>query len=815
MAKQANTASSLLSPTAQSVPKSMFSSAEFAKLAKLLVAQDLLLLPQSETLPSLEDEAAPDPAAEARHRRASGLSLSEHWESLGYVLARPDNLRLCQQDLTAHAWLHRYVTPALRERLGGHVRMDPMYPNYPKQVMDADEAELLFNALAHYAGEELGLRILPEYSKLPRKPLRKKDLKVRALRLVDLPQLRTQLSELVAMNTVWSPSQAELAEHALPLMVAWGLVGPKTAAPQRENQARLSAGWLRLLGAHRLPAGLDPVAWPCSRVSTTDLLRAAVAYSGGDPSLASTSEKVRFAKLSRPQRRALMTAFERAVSETQDPLVDLHAHRQSWLRLGEQLHVGEWSTKMPKAAAAMAQLRNESAPQSWQGKLDQQISAGPSLQAARAVAGLFRENPGYAARALVRTLRWAADAAQAQVLLLAFQDVAEKIDTPVLLTLEATLRADLKGERERVMLPKGQAARRYRVSSRHVNIDDATMDRAAKVCEATLLARFSALPALGTVYVEPGLDGVLVPKGLRSASDSVAMTTRGSRLPVGQDAKIVRLFLWWKDLPSNYVDVDLSAVGMSSAFRHTETCNYQALRGSGLVHSGDFTSAPQGAAEFVDVHLDKLNKDTRYVVLAANVYSGPAFSQLPECFVGWQERTTGKGQRGEVMELATVVDKFRVTANSRGFLAAAFDVKERKLVWLDLPISTRSGFSIHHSSDEVSKVVEDFQLYAASQPTVARLVDLHLRARGATLVEDPAKASLVVSLSPRLPDFEGQEVIAATQPMLVASRLLVGPSAVASAAATHASAAMEQEATPLDQVVLGHKEKARVSRRKV
>lgn len=791
------------------VPRSVFSTADYAKLAKLLVGQDALLLPQSDTLPALAQDSLPDQEAEIRHRQASGLSLVEHWESLGYVLPHAQVMLLAQQDLTAHAWLHRHVTPALRERLGGHVRMDPMYPNFPKQVMMADEAELLVNALAHYVGDDLGLRILPEYTKLPRKPLRAKDRKVRALQLVNLPQLRDLLSDLVSMNAVWTPAQAELAEHALPLMLAWGVVGDERAAPQRENQARLTARWLKLLGEKRLLPGTEQ--WPCSRVSTTDILRAAVAYSGGDPSLASSSAKVRFAKLSRPQRRALMSAFERAVTQTQDPVVDLHAHRQSWLRLGERLHVGEWSKRMPKAVEAMTALRNQPAPQSWQGKLDALLSQPATEGTSQAVADLFSINPGYAARSLVRVLRWANKDEYAQALLSAFQAQAAKVDTPVLLTLEATLRADQDGPRARVMLPKGQAAWRYRVDAHHTHVSNEILDRAAQVCASTLEARFAALPALGSVYVEPGLDDILVPKGLRSASDSVAVATRGSALPVGQQAKIVRLFLWWKDTPDRYVDVDLSAVGMSSSFHQTETCNFQALRGKGLVHSGDFVSAPDGAAEFVDVHLDDLHADTRYIVLAANVYSGPAFSQLPECFVGWQERTRGKGQRGEVMELATVVDKFRVTANSKGFLAAAFDVKERKLVWLDLPINTRSGFSIHHSGSEVAQVVEDFQLYAAAQPKMSRLVELHVQSRGGKLVDGPSRADVVFSITPRLPAFEGQQAIAATQPQAVASRLLTGP-LNPSTTSQPAPSALSEEENPLDKLVMG-KSSVRTPRR--
>lgn len=752
---------------------STYSGAEWAKLAEMLVRQDIVLLP---TLTQTLGHEDVDTASENRHRKASALALAEHWQSMGFALTKADALRLCDEDTTVHAWLHKHITPALKTRLGGHVRMTPMYPNFPKQVMDMDEAELLHNALMHYLGDELGVRIVPHSDVDKRKPLKTGEGQVRALRVIDQAQLQEDLTKLVQMNTVWTPAQNVLAKQALPLMVAWKIVGDHTSLLQRENQAHLMGAWLDLVRTGKTPAN----AWPAERVSATDLLRAAVAYSGGDPSLASSSEKVRFAKLSRPQRRVIMQALERAVGETSNPLNDLHLHRQSWLRLGERLHVGEW-TKMPKAVKAVNDLRNLPAPISWAGKLDALLGSAPTQITLAQVLALFPENPGYAARALGRVMLWAdknaADVAQA------FYEIADRVDTPLLLALGASFEADAaKPKRARVMIPKGMAAKRYRVEAKGKALSPEACFLVSRACDNTLTARFAQLPPLGKVFVEPGLNDVIVPKGLRSASDSVGVVARGSWLPVGKDAEIVRLFLWWKDTDDGRVDVDLSAVGVSKDFGHTETCNYHAMQEQGMTHSGDFTSAPSGAAEFVDIRLDKLNKHTRYIVLGANVFHGPGFSQLPECFVGWQERESGKGQRGEVMELKTVVDKFQVTASTKGFLGVVFDVKERRLMWLDLPMNAQSGNSIHGSMDNVLSVVEDFQTYAFAQPKIGHLINLHIQARGGVEVEDAKDADVVFSLTTKMAK-KGQTVIAATQPMQVASELLTGPKRVVAAPA--------------------------------
>lgn len=749
---------SLVAPVGVPAPK-RFSPSDWSALTERLAAQGLVVLPLSQRALTQEDG---DSKAEEAHRKASGLALLQHWASMGFVLSKADGLALCAQTPTAHAWLHKHVTPALKKALGGHVTMTPMYPNFPKQVMKMDEAELLFNALLHYVGDHFNLRIVPDTLATARKPLPKKEGQERVLKLANLDGVHQALTSLVAMNTAWTEDQSLLAKQALPLMVEWGVVGSKTAAAQRENQAYLTSAWLGLLREGKAESD----EWPASKVTPTDILRAAVAYSGGHPSLAKTPEKSRLARFSRPQRRAMMKALERAVVETPSALEDLHAHRGWWVPLAERLHVGEWKA-MPQAQAAIASLRNEAAPVSWRGELDAVVAQAPTTERVHTLEALARTNPGFFTRALRRVLVWGGEN-HADRLVRLFAEVAPRVDTPLLLSTEAAILSDEQLQ-DRLMIPKGNVTKRYRVEATERAIGAALAQQVSQVIESTLVERFSALPALGQVHVSKGLDQVIVPKGLRDASQGAGAVTRGSKLPVDGEANIVRLFLWWKGM----VDVDLSAVGVSEGFGQTETCNFQSLKGGGLVHSGDLISAPNGAAEFVDVHLDKLHKHTRYVVLAANVYSGPTFDKLEECFVGWQERESG-GQRGEIMELKTVVNKFQVTAPSKGFLGVVFDVQERRLMWLDLPLKTAGGVSIHGSMDAVVGAVEDFQLYAARQPTMQRLIDLHVQARQGTLVSKAKDADTVFSLVPRAAK-HGQTVIAATQPQAVTSALLPSP----------------------------------------
>lgn len=64
---------------------------------------------------------------------------------------------------------HKDVTSVLSDAVGvaaGSTR--PFYPNFPRQVAEASEAELYINALLHYFGRAIGVRIMPEYDIEPR-----------------------------------------------------------------------------------------------------------------------------------------------------------------------------------------------------------------------------------------------------------------------------------------------------------------------------------------------------------------------------------------------------------------------------------------------------------------------------------------------------------------------------------------------------------------------------------------------------------------------------------------------------------------------
>ncbi|KKK69854.1 hypothetical protein LCGC14_2929850, partial [marine sediment metagenome] len=130
-----------------------------------------------------------------------------------------------------------------------------------------------------------------------------------------------------------------------------------------------------------------------------------------------------------------------------------------------------------------------------------------------------------------------------------------------------------------------------------------------------------------------------VPFSQRSASKILKTVARGSKynLPEGDT---IRLFIWWKDGLAR-ADLDLSAMFLDDDYNCKEQISYTKLKNKniGAVHSGDITSAPKGASEFIDISIKKcLDKNIRYVMMSVSSYTQQPFYDLPECFAGIMTR---------------------------------------------------------------------------------------------------------------------------------------------------------------------------------
>lgn len=262
---------------------------------------------------------------------------------------------------------------------------------------------------------------------------------------------------------------------------------------------------------------------------------------------------------------------------------------------------------------------------------------------------------------------------------------------------------------------------------------------------------------LGRIAVDQAMyEGYTAPVGLRSASPGLRTAGRGTRLPL-PEGETIRFFLHWRDLPKappdapgpagpastedrdTRVDLDLSAFFVSEDFTRTEQIAYYNLRSTAAVHSGDLTSAPDGAAEFIDITLaEALRQEWRYVVMTVHSFSHHQLSEVPECWAGAMARGADP-QSGEVFEASTVIQRLDLVSPTFNATPFVIDLAERRLIWWDLPVGVgeHQVANLDRSSNRVLAHLLD--LLEGRRMPLAHLLGL----LADDVVEDPDEAELV------------------------------------------------------------------------
>ena len=116
---------------------------------------------------------------------------------LGFSLEQNFALALAKQPVTVIDDLYKELIPALKALIGADKEYIVMYPNFPKQVAEANDAELWINAILHYASFGTWL---PEYEKVERAPLAELS-KRQELTLGSLEDLKEIFTNLLGSKT--------------------------------------------------------------------------------------------------------------------------------------------------------------------------------------------------------------------------------------------------------------------------------------------------------------------------------------------------------------------------------------------------------------------------------------------------------------------------------------------------------------------------------------------------------------------------------------------------------------------------------------
>lgn len=672
----------------------------------------------------------------SKSEKAMIVSIVKNVESLGFTFDKELFENLMTYPKSEIESFYTDLITKLKVLVGADKVYTPMYPNFPRQVAEADAAELFINAIIHYW--TFGV-LMPEYEKDERMPLFE-DVNLTVLTVGTTDDILDIFKNLVSSKTSLSVQDKGDVENIIATYSNFYDYLPDEI-PLKENVALI--GKLILARAAIKNAGAIQKYYK----TATDVLRLVTALSDGDISLAA---ETKYRSLRRCERRMVMDLL----AGCGNILEDMYRYQYEWIRVGEIVHPFEYKQhKYDTVNEAFNTLRNDKKPLFVPGKVQAAINSSDM----RTAATLLKNRPGDFARQLDKLLR---DAKDKNYIVNCFHEVADSVSVPVLMQVRQHFKDRNSGNAIRVFFPKGNLARAISIPNDLAAIDDKVCKAIVKICDNAIIEQFKSKDFMGNVYIDEEMRNFIVPFSQRSASSGSKSIVRGSRIGLNDNAEAVRAFIWWTNTDNDRdgyysngrVDIDLSAAIYDENWNYVEHISYTRLRSGKLkaYHSGDITNGGsvkgKGVAEFIDINIDAIAQNGRYVAFQAYSFTGQKFSTLPNCRFGWMEREDVDS--GEIFEPSTVDMSIDVTAEGVTAIPVIFDCQTREFIWCDMNLAMSQNRSHYFGNNLESNLrgvtAVCYAMTHLSKPSLYSLIGLNAMARG-RIVTDRNEADIIFS----------------------------------------------------------------------
>jgi hypothetical protein len=549
----------------------------------------------------------PDTAEGTLVSAATTVYLDSKLMELGFKMNTALLRKLASLSVQDVGVIGRSLYHTVETMVGAHVKHNPLFKTFPDVVFDVHQWWRGFSSVpsvCHTFEEMLGVH--DEY--LEKSANKYKVLDVGDSLPVECGRLFAQMAE--------SPLPMTEDDKAIfdYLCVAFGNYVVPSTIPVAETRA--------IVNGHRLRQEL-----PLAVQSSTDILRA-IAHRCGAPT--DLIAPFKFKSLPRRERALIGNAFNVRSSTFFD---GVPTHKEQWKRAFERLHPYEIKSAGLRYAADVAF-----------GKIVHTTPMGYlelyfSTQDLGSILDLARKNPGIIVRSMDRILRTFPE--DYEFIVGALPEIVSGVSTRVLVGLYNSLDGrDVPAVRRAFTNTKGKT---------HVQEGDTrnTIPSVVTTAVRDVLKRVIAERIFGGKNVVVGDESILhmaVPTSEKNGVKGVGSWSVGSRLPVKpvEDARILRFFMYWRETAWR-TDYDLSVLLLDRNLNLLTHCSFRSLLGSGLTHSGDITTAPRGASEFIDVDTLNLPRGTAHIVPCVNVFAGESFNEVKESFFGYMLRDSYKG----------------------------------------------------------------------------------------------------------------------------------------------------------------------------
>jgi stress response protein SCP2 len=463
----------------------------------------------------------------------------------------------------------------------------------------------------------------------------------------------------------------------------------------------------------------------------TDLLRMFAAVTDTDISL---TEKIKFPKLRRSDRKFILGCLE----SDSNLVENLNKYKGLWLQVARYVHPGEYKSKFKKTFKAFKILRNDKVV-TFNGMIEKFINQKDFS----ATMELISTRPGIFGRKLHELLDvFGYDTLEH------FKDIAYQLELKNLLVLERYFMTINESDFRTVINKNGKVI--VFPNERKGNISTLAKVKLLMVIknaiETNISTNVKSIYEDDTkVWISPELRNVIVPLSMRKQSDGLLNIARGTRTKFDK-TKTLRLFNYWKQ-KGYTTDFDLSLIEFDKDMKYKGHVDYTDLSSDGIKHSGDITAAPNGASEFIDIDMTKLNPEVKFLAIQVYKYAGESFNQVDKSYAGWMTRDKVDVNR-KTFDIKTVTNKFNMVGQGAYAIPMIVDIQHSEIVMVDLYMNgPDSCNNVAGAVNSISIVAKEVVNFVNTKPNMLELLTYQTSARNAILVDDRKEATVTYDIN--------------------------------------------------------------------
>lgn len=430
--------------------------------------------------------------------------------------------------------LNDQIIPELVKLKGADVQYNPMYKNFPKEVMDMTDAEFYINAIIHYIS--VG-KWMPDSKTNPRTKL---DENVK-LKTVDIG---TDKDCIALFGNILNSNNPYSQQDVADIDVLSNSFEIEKAMPEfivnRENLATLTK--IMYDKADAKSTKVEVLYNMSNKVTTVnDALRIMnVLFGDGDATL---TEKVTLKNVPRAERKALLSMIDgcRNISE------DMKINQKTWVRVGRFLHPGEFAKQYPNAYKAFENMRSNALAKTirtYNSLAEEAITSDNETK----ITDFAKQKPGVIARNLDRLLR---ESDNPMKILNIWNQTAPQVAPALLWQVHSHFKRRIDEYEQnalRIFTTKAKVSKTVVMEDTTKIIDKAYYQKVIDITEKALKEIYKDKPEMGKVYIAPEISRCKIPNGTRDASMGSVSMAKGSRLPMSSNANVVRGFIWWTNI---------------------------------------------------------------------------------------------------------------------------------------------------------------------------------------------------------------------------------------------------------------------------